>query len=81
MILMESLTEFLRPVTLTIRLTVNIVVGHLVSGGIYELIESRLSYFYFMYIFFYLLAIRVEFLVFFIQRFVFSRLVSVYLIE
>lgn len=82
MMFIEFLTEVLRPVTLTIRLTVNITVGHLINIGVYEFLFSFTNNVPFvLYFFLYVVTISVEFLVFLIQSFVFSRLLSVYLLE
>lgn len=39
MLLIEIVREFSRPLALTVRLTVNIMVGHLISIMIYQLVE------------------------------------------
>lgn len=41
MLLIEIVREFSRPLALTVRLTVNIMVGHLISIIIYQLVELR----------------------------------------
>lgn len=38
-LLIEIVREFSRPLALTVRLTVNIIVGHLISMIIYQLVE------------------------------------------
>ena len=78
MLLIELVSEFSRPVALTVRLTVNIVVGHLISMRLYSGLELIVGNQYF---FFSLFAILMECFVFFIQRYIFSRLVFLYLNE
>ena len=39
----ESVREFSRPMALTIRLTVNIMVGHLIRGRLYQALELVLG--------------------------------------
>nr|AGI96033.1 ATP synthase F0 subunit 6 [Ascaridia sp. GHL-2013] len=73
----EVLSELSRPVALTVRLFVNVTVGHMLGSAINSLVLisgvwcSGLS----------VLAIFVECVVFFIQSFVFSRLVYLYMME
>jgi len=74
----ELVREFSRPIALTVRLTVNIIVGHLISIMLYQLLELRLGNFYLWIIVF---AILIECFVFFIQSYIFSRLIFLYLRE
>ena len=74
MFLIELVREFSRPVALTVRLTVNIVVGHLISMRLYSGLELFLGN---KYSFLSLFAILMECFVFFIQRYIFSRLEAV----
>nr|YP_010705374.1 ATP synthase F0 subunit 6 [Rhabdias kafunata]WCQ82422.1 ATP synthase F0 subunit 6 [Rhabdias kafunata] len=74
----ESVSEFSRPMSLTIRLTVNIMVGHLISSVLYKMFELMLME---KYVWICVLAIMMECFVFFIQSYVFSRLVYLYLNE
>lgn len=74
----EIISEFSRPVALTVRLTVNIIVGHLIRVVIYRVLELNLSI---MYSWLPLLAIIMECFVFFIQSYIFSRLIFLYLGE
>lgn len=74
----ELVREFSRPIALTVRLTVNIIVGHLIRIMIYQLLELSLGD---LYIWFTVFAIMIECFVFFIQRYIFSRLVFLYLNE
>lgn len=74
----ELVSEFSRPIALTVRLTVNIIVGHLIRIIIYQAIEVSLGKFY---IWLTLLAIIIECFVFFIQSYIFSRLIFLYLRE
>nr|BAV78665.1 ATP synthase F0 subunit 6 [Steinernema kushidai] len=78
MLLVELVSEFSRPLALTVRLTVNIMVGHLISMMIYQAIELLIGE---KYIFITVLAIMMECFVFFIQSYIFSRLVYLYLNE
>lgn len=78
MFLVELVREFSRPLALTVRLTVNIMVGHLIRIMIYQAIELTLGE---KYIWITIFAIMIECFVFFIQRYIFSRLVYLYLNE
>lgn len=77
-LLIEIVREFSRPVALTVRLTVNIVVGHLIRMMLYQGLELSLGNKYF---FLSIFAILIECFVFFIQSYIFSRLVFLYLNE
>jgi len=46
MLAVELVSEFSRPIALTVRLTVNIMVGHLIRIMLYQLLELRLGNFY-----------------------------------
>lgn len=74
----ELVREFSRPIALTVRLTVNIIVGHLISIILYQALELRLGDFY---IWLTIFAIIIECFVFFIQSYIFSRLIFLYLRE
>ena len=78
MLLVEIVREFSRPLALTVRLTVNIIVGHLIRIIIYQGLELRLGE---KYIWLSVFAIIIECFVFFIQRYIFSRLIYLYLNE
>nr|YP_009538624.1 ATP synthase F0 subunit 6 [Steinernema abbasi]AYU56865.1 ATP synthase F0 subunit 6 [Steinernema carpocapsae]AYV63092.1 ATP synthase F0 subunit 6 [Steinernema abbasi]QAA11068.1 ATP synthase F0 subunit 6 [Steinernema carpocapsae]BAV78641.1 ATP synthase F0 subunit 6 [Steinernema carpocapsae] len=78
MLLVELVSEFSRPLALTVRLTVNIMVGHLISMMIYQFIEISSGV---GYIWITILAIMMECFVFFIQSYIFSRLIYLYLNE
>lgn len=73
----ETVSEFSRPIALTIRLTVNIIVGHIIRIILFQLLESVGEQYIWLTIF----AIIIECFVFFIQSYVFSRLVFLYLNE
>nr|YP_009050536.1 ATP synthase F0 subunit 6 [Parafilaroides normani]AIG23804.1 ATP synthase F0 subunit 6 [Parafilaroides normani] len=77
MLLVELVSELSRPLALTIRLTVNVMVGHLIVGSLYMLIDYMGEFFVSFLIF----AILMECFVFFIQSYIFSRLVYLYLNE
>ena len=77
-LLVEVVSEFSRPLALTVRLTVNIIVGHLIRMLVYLFLENSVGYFYTWVSVF---AIIMECFVFFIQRYIFSRLIYLYLNE
>lgn len=78
MLMVELVREFSRPLALTVRLTVNIMVGHLISMILYQGLELSLGD---KYIWISVLAIMIECFVFFIQSYIFSRLIYLYLNE
>nr|YP_009353461.1 ATP synthase F0 subunit 6 [Ancylostoma tubaeforme]AQX91020.1 ATP synthase F0 subunit 6 [Ancylostoma tubaeforme] len=78
MLLVEIVSEFSRPLALTVRLTVNIMVGHLINMMLYMGIENFLGE---KYLWVSILAIMMECFVFFIQSYIFSRLIYLYLNE
>lgn len=77
-LLVEIVREFSRPLALTVRLTVNIIVGHLIRIALYQGLEIRMGD---QYIWLSVFAIIMECFVFFIQRYIFSRLIYLYLNE
>nr|YP_009742092.1 ATP synthase F0 subunit 6 [Angiostrongylus mackerrasae]QID77475.1 ATP synthase F0 subunit 6 [Angiostrongylus mackerrasae] len=78
MLLVEVVSELSRPMALTIRLTVNVMVGHLIVGFLYSSIESVLGD---IYVWLMVLVIMMECFVFFVQSYIFSRLIYLYLSE
>nr|QOS04436.1 ATP synthase F0 subunit 6 [Toxascaris leonina]QST20091.1 ATP synthase F0 subunit 6 [Toxascaris leonina] len=78
MLLVEIVSEVSRPLALTVRLTVNVLVGHVISMMLYQLLELYLGIFYVWIVIF---AIMMECFVFFIQSYIFSRLIYLYLNE
>nr|YP_009312517.1 ATP synthase F0 subunit 6 [Phocanema bulbosa]AOV63268.1 ATP synthase subunit 6 [Phocanema bulbosa] len=78
MLLVEIVSEISRPLALTVRLTVNVLVGHMISMMIYQLLELTLG---FGYVWLTVFAIMMECFVFFIQSYIFSRLIYLYLSE
>lgn len=78
MLLVEVVSEISRPLALTVRLTVNVLVGHIISMMLYQLLELTLGIFY---VWLTVFAIMMECFVFFIQRYIFSRLIYLYLNE
>nr|YP_009391080.1 ATP synthase F0 subunit 6 [Caenorhabditis afra]ARV88345.1 ATP synthase F0 subunit 6 [Caenorhabditis afra] len=78
MLLVEIVSEFSRPLALTVRLTVNIMVGHLISMMLYQGLELSIGD---SYIWISIFAIMMECFVFFIQSYIFSRLIFLYLNE
>lgn len=77
-LLVEVVSEVSRPLALTVRLTVNIMVGHLIISFLYVGIEGFFGEFF---TFFTIFAIIMECFVFFIQSYIFSRLIYLYLNE
>nr|YP_009110112.1 ATP synthase F0 subunit 6 [Caenorhabditis tropicalis]AIW58297.1 ATP synthase F0 subunit 6 [Caenorhabditis tropicalis] len=78
MLLVEIVSEFSRPLALTVRLTVNIMVGHLISMMIYQGLELSMGD---QYIWLTIFATMMECFVFFILSYIFSRLIFLYLNE
>lgn len=78
MFLVEIVSEISRPLALTVRLTVNVLVGHMISIILFQLLELVLG---FSYVWLTIFAIMIECFVFFIQRYIFSRLIYLYLNE
>lgn len=74
LILIEIVREFSRPFSLTIRLFVNITVGHTLCILGFVLYERVFGFFGFSMLF-----IIMESFVFLIQSYIFSRLVYIYL--
>uniref|UniRef100_A0A0N5A075 F-ATPase protein 6 n=1 Tax=Parastrongyloides trichosuri TaxID=131310 RepID=A0A0N5A075_PARTI len=77
-LVVEVVSEFSRPIALTVRLTVNIMVGHLIRIALYMLFEVVIGD---KYVFIVIFAIIMECFVFFIQSYIFSRLIFLYLNE
>lgn len=77
LMLIELISEFSRPIALTVRLTANVMVGHLLVAGSYMLVVIVSPYFVFINVF----LIFIESFVFFIQSYIFSRLIYFYLNE
>lgn len=77
-LIVEIVREFSRPLALTVRLTVNIMVGHLIRMMLYQALELTLGE---KYIWISIFAIIIECFVFFIQSYIFSRLIYLYLNE
>uniref|UniRef100_A0A912NCY8 F-ATPase protein 6 n=1 Tax=Haemonchus contortus TaxID=6289 RepID=A0A912NCY8_HAECO len=78
MLMVELVSEFSRPLALTVRLTVNIAVGHLISMMLYVMMENVVGE---KYVWLTIFAIMMECFVFFIQSYIFSRLIYLYLNE
>nr|BAT21233.1 ATP synthase F0 subunit 6 [Rhabditophanes sp. KR3021] len=78
MLLIEIVSEFSRPIALTVRLTVNITVGHLISMALYMAFETSIGD---KFVFITIFAILMECFVFFIQSYIFSLLIFLYLNE
>lgn len=77
MLVVEIVREFSRPIALTVRLTVNIIVGHIIRISLFLLVEFLGWHYFFLTIF----AILIECFVFIIQSYIFSRLIFLYLNE
>uniref|UniRef100_A0AC35UIH6 ATP synthase subunit a n=1 Tax=Rhabditophanes sp. KR3021 TaxID=114890 RepID=A0AC35UIH6_9BILA len=77
-LLIEIVREFRRPIALTVRLTVNITVGHLISIALYIAFETSIGD---KFVFITIFAILIECFVFFIQSYIFSLLIFLYLNE
>nr|AJF11565.1 ATP synthase F0 subunit 6 [Baylisascaris schroederi] len=78
MLLVEVVSEISRPLALTVRLTVNVLVGHVISMMLFQLLELYLGI---IYVWIVVFAIMMECFVFFIQSYIFSRLIYLYLNE
>nr|YP_009253510.1 ATP synthase F0 subunit 6 [Achatinella mustelina]ANC62885.1 ATP synthase F0 subunit 6 [Achatinella mustelina] len=82
LILIETVSILIRPLTLTVRLVANISAGHIILTLISTVLSSSLNMMYFMLtiiiMFFYSLF---EFFVCFIQAYIFTLLLSLYLQE
>nr|AJF11578.1 ATP synthase F0 subunit 6 [Baylisascaris schroederi] len=78
MLLVEVVSEISRPLALTVRLTVNVLVGRVISMMLFQLLELYLGI---IYVWIVVFAIMMECFVFFIQSYIFSRLIYLYLNE
>nr|AOX15195.1 ATP synthase F0 subunit 6 [Achatinella sowerbyana] len=82
LILIETVSILIRPLTLTVRLVANISAGHIILTLISTVLSSSLNMMYFMLsiiiMFFYSLF---EFFVCFIQAYIFTLLLNLYLQE
>ena len=77
-LLVEMVSEFSRPLALTVRLTVNVLVGHVIRIILFQLVEFFVG---FNFVWLTIFAIIMECFVFFIQSYIFSRLIYLYLNE
>nr|UWI71665.1 ATPase subunit 6 [Strongyloides fuelleborni fuelleborni] len=73
----EIVSEFSRPLALTVRLTANVLVGHMLMQSMYYLVTFVSPLFIIGYVF----LIMMECLVLLIQSYIFARLVQFYLNE
>nr|YP_004927927.1 ATP synthase F0 subunit 6 [Cucullanus robustus]ACV96763.1 ATP synthase F0 subunit 6 [Cucullanus robustus] len=78
MLMVEVVSELSRPLALTVRLTVNIMVGHLISSMLFVFLSGFGGVFL---VWVSVFAIMLECFVFFIQSYIFSRLIYLYLNE
>lgn len=80
MVLVELISHFIRPITLSVRLVANIVAGHLILGLISSVRLVRRSGFFFS-VFFQRVILVMEWIVMFIQAFVFGILLVLYMLD
>lgn len=73
----ELISEFSRPIALTVRLTANVIVGHLLTQAVYLLVVYISGWFVFLRFF----LILIECFVFVIQSYIFTRLIYLYMNE
>ena len=73
----ELVSEFRRPLALTVRLTANVLVGHMLMSAVYCIVTFVSKWFMLAYI----IVIPIEFCVLVIQSYIFARLVQFYLNE
>nr|YP_009186356.1 ATP synthase F0 subunit 6 [Strongyloides papillosus]BAT21184.1 ATP synthase F0 subunit 6 [Strongyloides papillosus] len=73
----ELVSEFSRPLALTVRLTANVLVGHMLMSAVYYMVTFISKWFMLAYI----IVIPMEFCVLVIQSYIFARLVQFYLNE
>nr|CAD90565.1 ATPase subunit 6 [Strongyloides stercoralis] len=76
LLFVEIISEFSRPIALSVRLFANIMVGHVISACFYVFFECIFG-FSFLIVF----AIIFECFVFILQSYIFSRLVYLYINE
>jgi len=79
-VLIETTRNFIRPLTLAVRLSANIIAGHLLLSLLREISETINLLFLISWPFLTILII-LEFAVAFIQRYVFITLISLYITE
>nr|YP_009113893.1 ATP synthase F0 subunit 6 [Gastrocopta cristata]AGC52858.1 ATP synthase F0 subunit 6 [Gastrocopta cristata] len=82
LVLIETVSILIRPITLTVRLVANISAGHIILGLIANVLASTLSFIPFslaasVMIFYYLFEMFVSF----IQAYIFTLLISLYMAE
>lgn len=76
-LLVELIRDISRPISLTVRLYVNLIIGHYLLIGVYLLCESISLNFFFVTFFFLVL----EVIIYILQTFIFTRLVYLYMSE
>nr|BCD52146.1 ATPase subunit 6 [Strongyloides sp. EN-2020c]BCD52158.1 ATPase subunit 6 [Strongyloides sp. EN-2020c] len=76
LLFVEIVSEFSRPIALSVRLFANIMVGHFISLAFYVFFEC-----FYDFSFFIVFAIFFECFVFFLQSYIFSRLIYLYINE
>nr|WMD28015.1 ATP synthase F0 subunit 6 [Elaphrothrips spiniceps] len=81
LVLIELISSIIRPFTLSIRLTANIVSGHIMLDIILSPSEKMFFFFCIAYFFFVLPIFLLELMVCFVQAYVISSLSSLYLGE
>jgi len=80
MVFIETISNLIRPITLSVRLTANIIAGHLLLRLLSE-ISEKMPIIYFPSIIVLISLLILEYAVAIIQRYVFITLTSLYLAE
>nr|QLY89552.1 ATP synthase F0 subunit 6 [Rhyacophila nubila] len=78
MVLIENISNMIRPLTLSVRLTANMIAGHLLLTLLGNTGSSTSSYFYILILSSQILLLTLEFAVAIIQSYVFSVLSTLY---
>merc|ERR1712173_134807 len=81
MVIIELISRVIRPLTLSVRLAANMIAGHMLMSLVRSPIARIRGLFFFLTLFGLLLLIVLELAVSVIQSYVFSTLLSLYIIE
>ena len=81
MVIIELISRMIRPLTLSVRLAANMIAGHMLMSLVRSPIARIRGLFFFLTLFGLLLLIVLELPVSVIQSYVFSTLLSLYIIE
>merc|ERR1712011_57892 len=81
MVIIELISRMIRPLTLSVRLAANMIAGHMLMSLVRSPIARIRGLFFFLTLFGLLLLIVLELAVSVIQSYVFSTLLSLYIIE